>query len=128
MEEKIKTGTLLIADGATLPESMQLETEPYAYGWRLVKNFDIKGFRQIINQAGWNFFYIAGAIETSAFGSDEKKTTRKAIKQLMMKLRSKNFNCLEITQVESRRSLGMPYVSVSAHSRHIQKSIVLFGD
>ena len=128
MEEKIKTGTLLIADGATLPESMQLETEPYAYGWRLVKNFDIKEFRQIINQAGWNFFYIAGAIETSAFGSDEKKTTRKAIKQLMAKLRSKNFNCLEITQVESRRSLGVPYVSVSAHSRHIQKSIVLFGD
>lgn len=128
MEEKIKTGTLLIADGTTLPESMQLETEPYAYGWRLVKNFDIKGFRQIINQAGWNFFYIAGAIETSAFGSDEKKTTRKAIKQLMAKLRSKNFNCLEITQVESRRSLGVPYVSVSAHSRHIQKSIVLFGD
>lgn len=128
MEEVIKSGDLLIAEGANLPESMQLETEPYAYGWRLVKNFDLKEFRQIINQAGWNFFYIAGAIETNAFGSDEKKTTRKAIKQLIAKLKAKNFNCLEITQVETRRSLGMPYVSVSAHSRHIQKSIVLFGD
>lgn len=128
MEEVIKSGDLLIAEGANLPESMQLETEPYAYGWRLVKNFDLKEFRQIINQAGWNFFYIAGAVETNAFGSDEKKTTRKAIKQLIAKLKAKNFNCLEITQVETRRSLGMPYVSVSAHSRHIQKSIVLFGD
>jgi hypothetical protein len=128
MEEVIKSGDLLIAEGANLPESMQLETEPYAYGWRLVKNFDLKEFRQIINRAGWNFFYIAGAIETNAFGSDEKKTTRKAIKQLIAKLKAKNFNCLEITQVETRRSLGMPYVSVSAHSRHIQKSIVLFGD
>lgn len=128
MEEVIKSGDLLIAEGANLPESMQLETEPYAYGWRLVKNFDLKEFRQIINRAGWNFFYIAGAVETNAFGSDEKKTTRKAIKQLIAKLKAKNFNCLEITQVETRRSLGMPYVSVSAHSRHIQKSIVLFGD
>ncbi len=128
MEATIKSGALLIADGVTLPETMKLETEPYAYGWRLVKNFDLKAFNQFINQAGWNFFYIAGAIETSAFGSDEKKTTRKAIKQVIAKLKSKNFNCLEITQIMSRRSLGMPYVSVSAHSRHVQKSIVLFAD
>lgn len=128
MKDKIKTGSLLIAEGATLPESMQLETEPYAYGWRLVKNLDLKDFNQTINQAGWNFFYIAGAIETKAFGSDEKKTTRKAIKQVMEKLKSKNFNCLEITTVMTKRSLGIPYVSVSAHSRHIQKSIVLFDE
>lgn len=128
MEATIKSGALLIADGVTLPEAMKLETEPYAYGWRLVKNFDLKAFNQYIIQAGWNFFYIAGAIETSAFGSDEKKTTRKAIKQVIAKLKSKNFNCLEITHVMSKRSLGMPYVSVSAHSRHVQKSIVLFAD
>ncbi|MFN0108475.1 MAG: hypothetical protein ACKVZH_06435 [Blastocatellia bacterium] len=128
MEEPIKSGALLISDGVTLPTSMRIETEPYAYGWRLVKNFNLKDFNQMINQAGWNFFYIAGAIETNAFGSDEKKTIRKAIKQVMAKLRSKNFNCLEITLVEAKRSFGMPYVSVSAHSRHIQKSIVLFDE
>jgi hypothetical protein len=125
MEEIIKTGTILIAEGAILPESMQLVSEPYAYGWRLVKNLDSKGFDQIISQAGWNFIYLAGVIETNAFGSDEKKTTRKAIKQVIAKLRSKKFNCLEITQVAAKRSLGLPYVSVSAHSRHIQKSMVL---
>ena len=126
MGETIKSGVLLIADGATLPASMRIETEPYAYGWRLVKNFDLNAFNQTIIQAGWNFFYIAGAIETSVFGSDEKKTTRKAITQVLAKLRSKSFNCLEITEVMTKRSLGIPYVSVSAHSRHIQKSIVLF--
>ena len=119
---------MLIAEGAVLPASLQCETEPYAYGWRLVKNFDSQGFNQMISQAGWNFFYIAGAIETSAFGSDEKKTTRKAIKQVIGKLKSKSFNCLEITLVAAKRSLGMPYVRVSAHSRHIQKSMVLCED
>ena len=128
MEGTIKSGALLIAEGAVLPDSLRLETEPYAYGWRLVKNVDGSRFDQIVNQAGWNYFYIAGAIETNVFGSDEKKTTRKAIKQVLAKLSSKNFNCLEITQVAAKRSLGLPYVSVSAHSRHIQKSMMLFGD
>lgn len=127
MEDTIKPGTILIAEGIALPESLQLETEPYATGWRLVKNIDSHRFNQTIVQAGWNFFYIARAIETSAFGKDEKKTTLKAIKHVIAKVKTKNFNCLEITKVAPKRSLGLPYVSVSAHSRHIQKSMALFG-
>jgi hypothetical protein len=128
MTDTIKTGTILIAEGAILPESLLFESEPYAYGWRLVKKLDSNGFHQIIGQAGWNFFYIAGNIETNAFGSNAKKTTRRAIKHAIAKLKAKNFNCLEITQVTAKRFLGLPYVRVSAHSRHIQQSLVLFGD
>jgi hypothetical protein len=124
----IKTRTILIAEGALLPESLPLESEPYAYGWRLVKNLDSKGLDQIISNAGWNFFYIAGVIETNAFGSDEKKTTHKAIKQVIANLKSKNFNCLKITRVAAKRSLGLTYVSVSVHSRHIQKGQALSGE
>ncbi len=125
MADTIKMGTILITEGTLLPESLSLESEAYAYGWRLVKNLDSKGLDQIIGQAGWNFFYVAGVIETNAFGSDEKKTTRKAIKQIIANLKSKNFNCLEITRVAAKRSLGIPYVRVSAHSRHIQEGQAL---
>ena len=128
MADTIKTGTILIAEGALLPESLPLESEPYAYGWRLVNNLDSNGLDQIIRQAGWNFFYIAGVIETNVFGSDEKKTTRKAVKRIIANLKSKNFNCLEITRVATKRLLGLTYISVSAHSRHIQKSQALSGD
>lgn len=128
MEETIKPGMILIAEGAILPVQLRLETEPYVDGWRLLKHLETKGFDRIISQAGWSFFYLAGAIEMNAFGSDEKKTARKAIKRIIVKLKSKNFNCLEITQVAAKRFLGLPYLSVSAHSRHFQKSIVLFGD
>jgi len=128
MADTIKTRTILIAEGSLLPESLPLESEPYAYGWRLVKNLDSKGLDQIISNAGWNFFYIAGVIETNAFGSDEKKTTRKAIKRVIANLKSKNFNCLEITRVAAKRLLGLTCVSVSAHSRHIQKGQSLSGE
>jgi hypothetical protein len=128
MADTIKPGTILITKGALLPESLLLESEPYAYGWRLVKNLDSKGLDQIIGQAGWNFFYIASVVETNAFGSDEKKTTRMAIKQVIANLKSKNFNCLKITRVTAKRSLGLLYVSVSAHSRHSQEGPALSGE
>lgn len=128
MTYTIKPGTILITEGAILPASLLLESEPYVYGWRLVKNVDSNGLDQIISQAGWNFFYIAGVVETNAFGSDEKKTTRKAIKQILENLKSKNFNCLEIARVAAKRSLGLPYMSVAAHSRHIQEGQALLGE
>ena len=128
MADTIKTRTILITDGALLPESLLIESAPYGYGWRLVKNLDSNGLDQIISQSGWNFFYIAGLLETNVFGSDEKKTTRKAIKQVIANLKSKNFNCLEITRVAAKRSLGLPYVSVFAHSRHIQEGQALSGE
>jgi hypothetical protein len=128
MAYTIKLRTILITDGALLPESLLLESVPYGYGWRLVKNLDSNGLGQIISRAGWNFFYIAGLIETNAFGSDEKKTTRKAIKRIIANLKSKNFNCLEITRVATKRSLGLLYVNVSAQSRHIQEGQALSGE
>ena len=128
MADTIKQGTILITEGARLPESLLLESEPYGYGWRLVKNLDSRGLDQIIGQVGWNFFYIASMVDTNAFGSDEKKTTRKAIKQIIANLKSKSFNCLEITRVTAKRSLGLLYVSVSAHSRHIQEGRALSGE
>jgi hypothetical protein len=111
-----------------LPVTMLFESEPYAYGWRLVENIDSNGLDQIIRQAGWNFFYIAGVIETNVFGSDEKKTIRKAVKRIIANLKSKNFNCLEITRVATKRLLGLTYISVSAHSRHIQEGPALSGE
>jgi hypothetical protein len=128
MADTIKPGTILITEGALLPESLLLESEPYAYGWRLVKNLDSRGLDQIIGQAGWSFFYTASVVEMTAFGSDEKKITCKAIKRITTNLKSKNFNCLEITRVTAKRSLGLLYVSVSAHSRHIQEDQAFSGE
>ena len=128
MADTIKSGTILITEGALLPETILFESEPYAYGWRLVENIDSNGLDQIIRQAGWNFFYIAGVIETNVFGSDEKKTTRKAIKKIIANLKSKKFNCLEITRVAAKQSMGLLYVSVSARSRHIQEGQALSGE
>jgi len=126
MADKIKTGAILIKEDALLPESLHFESEPYTKGWRLVKNLGGYQMDRTIGEAGWNFFYMAGEIKATVFGFDEEKAQRRAVNRLLANPESEKFNCLEITQVAAKRFLGLPYVTVSAHPRHIQESVVLF--
>ncbi len=126
MTDKIKAGTILIQEGALLPDSLRFESEPYANGWRLVKDLDGYGLDRKLREAGWTFFYMAGEVHATAVGSDLEKTTRRAVQKAIACMKSDRFNCLEIAQVAVKRFLGLPYVTLSAHARHIQESIVLF--
>jgi hypothetical protein len=47
---------------------------------------------------------------------------------MLARLTPDKFNSLQITRVASKRFLGVPYVRVSACSRHIQESLFLFRD
>jgi hypothetical protein len=44
------------------------------------------------------------------------------MERVLVKAAPSKFNCLEITEVSAKQFLGFPYLQVSAHSRHIQKS------
>ena len=126
MADKVKTGTILIHQDAHLPASLRFESERYSKGWRLVKNLDGHGLNRQTCEAGWTFFYMAAEIKESGFGFDEEKALGRAVSRILANLKSAEFNFLEITQVAMKRFLGLPYVRVSAHSRHIQESAVLF--
>ena len=126
MADKIKTGTIFIKEGALLPESLRFESEPSSKGWRLVKDLDSRGLDRKIREAGWTFFFMAGGANVTAVGSDLEKTTRRAVKKVLASMKSDRLNCLEIAQVVVKRFLGLPYVAVSAHPRHIQESMFLF--
>jgi hypothetical protein len=125
MAETINAGTILIKDGTFLPEALRLESEPCATGWKLVKNLDGYGLDRKIHEAGWTFFLLAGELGATVFGFDRQKTVRRAVKRILANLKSGEFNSLEITRVASKRFLGLPYASVSAHSRHIQENAFL---
>ena len=131
MAGKIGTGSILIRESTVLPDSLRLESEQCSSGWRWVKDFDGYGLDREIREAGWTFFYLAGQVRASVFGLDNEKTTRKAIQRVLANLKCGQFNkwgqfnCLQITQVAAKRFLGLPYVSVSAHWRHIQESMFL---
>jgi|SRR5208337_1790245 len=126
MTNTINTGTILIKESTILPEGLQLESEPYTKGWRLVKNQCSSGMDRQVSEAGWTLFYMAEEMKASVVGSDLEKTTRRAVKRVIASMKSEKLNCLEITQVAVKHFLGVPYLTVSAHPRHIQESIFLF--
>ena len=126
MPDAVKTGTILIKEGASLADSLLLETAPYSKGWRLLRKLDAYGLDRKVREAGWTFFLLAGEIKAMAFGFDGEKRTRRAANCIVARLKSQNFNCVEITQVVRKRFLGIPYVTVTAKSRHMQESYVLF--
>jgi hypothetical protein len=126
MAQTIEFGTLLIKQGTPLPEGLRLESEPYSKGWQVVKNLDGSELDRKLCAAGWNFFYMAEEVKATAVGSNLEKTTRRAVKKVLANLKSDRLNCLEIAQVASKHFLGVPYVTVSAHPRHIQESTFLF--
>lgn len=128
MADKIKMGTILYQEDALLPESLLFESEAYSNGWRLIKNLDAYGLDRKIREAAWTFFYLAGEIKASVFGLGGEKAIRRAVNKLIACMKSDRLNSLEITQVAAKRFLGLPYVTVSAHPRHIQESMFLSYD
>jgi hypothetical protein len=126
MPDTITAGKVLMREGTELPVVVRLESEPYGAGWRLVKNLDGYGLGRKIHEAGWTFFCQAGDIKAITVGIDEQQKVLRAVKRILTKVESEEFNSLEITRVANQRFLGVPYASLSARSRHIQESVILF--
>jgi len=126
MTGAIQAGTILIEEGTLMPECLRFESEPFSDGWRAVTNLDGYGLDRRTREAGWIFFYMAGEIRTSVFGLDREEAIGRAVHRLLANLKAEKFNSLEITGIAAKRFLGLPYVTVSAHPRHIQESMVLF--
>ena len=125
MLDTINTGTILIQEGTLLPTGLPVESDAFLPGWRAVRNLDGYGLGQKIDEADWNFFYLAGEIKATVVGREGVAALRRAVKQILAKRTGQKFNSLEIAKVVSKRFLGVPYLKVFAHSRHIQEGMYL---
>ena len=118
-------GTILIRDNTLLPAGVAVESESFLPGWRVAKNLDGYGLARKMEDAKWNYFYLAGVTRTVVLGREGPETMRRAVRRALPRLDRLKFNSLEITGVISKRFLGIPFTSVSIHSRHIQEAIGL---
>lgn len=124
--DRIRSGVMLIEDGTRMPEFMAVGTEHYAAGWSDITGFTSAQLGGEIERAGWTFFFMAGEIHARGFGANDQSRTAHAILHLIDDVKLQNCNCLEITRMRRQSILGLPYVSVFAHARHIQKSRSFF--
>jgi len=125
MQETLAAQSVILRDDAHLPEAVKVETEPYAPGWRVLKNMDAFGLDRAIRAAGWTFFSLAHALKVSAIGGKRSNRMERGIKKLAARMRTGEFNALEIIEARPKSFLGVPYINISGRSRHIQQSMFL---
>ena len=126
MRELITAGDLLVQEGINMPRSLRLPTEPNSNGWATV-NGTRSAFEKTIHEEGWTLFFMAGEIKATVFGFDRQHALRAALRRLIAVVKSQHCNGIEITRVSDKSFLKVPYVSVSAHARHLQKGQLFSG-
>ena len=108
-----------------MTQPLDLESEPCSRGWSVLKVLDSIALDRKIHAAGWNFFFMAAEVKVMFFGAVTAAKIESALQSLLRKVRPQHFNSLEITGIVARHFLGVPYVTVSAHSRHMQQNCQL---
>lgn len=127
MSNTLRVGALLMRVGTLPPRSLGVLTEACSPDWEWITNLDGDSFDRKVRNAGWSFFFLAAKIQVVVWGHCTDKIVSKAIRRVLTRARPAQFNCLEVTELSVRRFCGIPYVHLSAHSRHIQEGMVLRG-
>jgi hypothetical protein len=122
MPSTVQVGTILMKEWPGMPQLIGFETEPSWKEWTMVKVPDAFTLDRKIHAAGWNFFFMAAEVKTMFFGSASASKVQSALKRILTKVKRQHFNGLEVTAIVARHFLGLPYVTVSAHCRHLQHS------
>ena len=125
MSLPIQVGAVLIDESPRIAQLLRFESEPYSGNWRLVKGLTGFALDRTIRLSGWNFFFMATEVKAINFGALGTNKLNNAMTRILQKVRGQHFNSLEVTGIEERRFLGVPYAVVSAHSRHVQQSCYL---
>jgi hypothetical protein len=125
MAQTVQAGTILMKEWPGMTTLLGLESEPCSAGWSLLKVLDAFSLDRKIHAAGWNFFFMATEVKVMFFGSVGAAEIQNALKRILKKVKEQHFNGLEVTEIASRHFLGVPYVIISAHPRHMQQSCYL---
>ena len=125
MPPTIQVGTILMKDWPGMTQPLGLESEPCSGSWSVLKVLDSYALDRKIHAAGWNFFFMAAEVKVMFFGAVGAAKIESALQSLLRKVRPQHFNSLEITGIVAKHFMGVPYVTVSAHSRHMQQSCQL---
>jgi hypothetical protein len=121
-----EAGSIHVERSAHLPDFLRFDGDPLLEGWSIISNVRSTLDLETAN-AGWISFFLAGAIEKTAFGFNRQDTLKAAMRQLAKRVKSSNCNSFEITHVTGKQFLGVCRVTVVAHARNFQKGLVCFG-
>jgi len=125
MTPDIQVGTVLLQARLSIMRALSLESKTYAAGWNVLDALDGFGLDHKLRGSGFSSFFLADEVHATVFGRARPANILIALKRIFRKVRGQDMNGLEVTGILSGSFLGLQYVKVSAHSRHIQQGWLL---
>ena len=122
--DRLQVGSVLLRTGTLTPLSVPLYLRTFGRDWQFIENSGGRVLDQGFHRMGWDFFLRAGSIRGYAVGSGESSIMRATL-NLLAEIQARGFNCAQISGIVVKRFLGVRYVRVEAHSRHLQPSSML---
>ncbi len=113
---------MFVMNGLLLPPALHFDGQAYSEQWRLLRSRKSGEIDSQARDCGWNFIFLAEAIQRTVLGFGRDWALRKATGQVLAESRKNAFNSVEITAVTTRHFLGLHWATVGAHSRSLQKS------
>ena len=120
---KIAPGTILMKQDTRLPPSVRVSRRVSCSGWIAIKSLDPRGLDAQLKLAGWTFQFQPGSVQKRAFGFDSDARFDRAMSRAIKTAQAEDCNCIEFDQMMEKTILGVPYTSVSVHSRNIQEAL-----
>jgi hypothetical protein len=117
----IEAGSLMLRTGVPQPGALRISTTPYSRDWDVVVSHDGVALERAVRGVGWHFMFVAGVVRAMALGRIEGTNARHAVDRLLAKIQAQDFNAAEVTEISTKHFLGIPYLSVCAHARHLQQ-------
>ncbi len=120
MANQIQSGTMMVQQSPSL-RPLGIESEAYSGSWSSLGAVESSSLDHKVRAAGWNLFFMAGELRAMVPAWGGQNTLRRGVKRLLAQTRLQHFNCLELSHVLRKYFLGVPYISITAHPRHIQR-------
>lgn len=121
---QLQEGSVLLRSGTLTPPMVPLKLTNFSGDWQSIDNCGGHVLDQEFRRSGWNLFFLAGVIRGYALGSGNTSVMR-ATAKILSEVNAKGFNCAQISDIIVKRFLGVRYVRVEAHSRHLQQNSAL---
>jgi len=117
----LKRGSILVRAETRLPGSLSSSATQLAGGWNLLSFAPSEVFSEKLKASGWKCFYIGREMSLTATGRTSGPTVAKLLTRIERVVEKRDCNCIEITGIETSRTLGFSSVRLGAQARHVQK-------
>ena len=119
--QDIQAGSVLLRSDVPLPESVHFAFK-LDRQWRILTEANGFDVERMLSDTGWHFFFMVPEIKTGALSFHRNQGLRKALRKLTFVVEAQKFNALEIVEINTKGFLGLNYVEVVAHPRHVKNS------